>query len=82
VTLDSIARWIVRSQPYLPGLGWFVATFYGLFAALCLLVGWWPGVAMFAGGGAVSWWCVWLMRRGARELEQLQRVIDGRRCDR
>jgi hypothetical protein len=71
VTLDSIARWIVRSQPYLPGLGWFVATFYGLFAALCLLGGWWPGVALFAAGGAASWWCVRRMQGCARELERI-----------
>ena len=82
MTLDGVARWIVRSQPYLPGLGWFTATFYGLFAVLCLLVGWWPGVAMFAAAGAVSWLGVQLMRRGARELEQLQRVIDERGCER
>jgi hypothetical protein len=68
---DATTRLIIRSQPYLPGLGWFLAVFYGCFVALFALGGWWPGVAMFAGCGSVSWWCVRGIRAAARDLERL-----------
>ena len=71
MTVEDVSRWIIRSQPYLPGLGWFSAVFYGSFTALFALGGWWPGVALFAAAGAVSRWCVRRIQAGARELERI-----------
>ncbi len=69
--LNTVVRWVIASQPYLPGLGWFLAVFYGLWALLCALGAWWPGAAACTGGGVLSVLCVRLMQYGARELERL-----------
>jgi hypothetical protein len=71
VTIEDVARWIIRSQPYLPGLLWFFAVLYGCFAALFALGAWWPGVAVCVTAGAVSWWCVRRIQAGARELARI-----------
>lgn len=67
----------IRSQPYLPGLGWFLGVFYGAFTLLCALSQWWAGAAVFAAGGALSGLCLRRVQGAARNLER--RVAEQRR---
>lgn len=81
---DAAVNVVINSQPYLPGLGWFVAVFYGCLAVLCALGSWWPGVAVSCAFGGASWWLVRRIRAGARDLELLvaeqetERLAGGR----
>lgn len=69
--LAAVAAFAVWSRPYLSGVLWFLGVFYGCFAWLFLLAGWWPGVGVCGGALAGSWWAVRRMQAAALGLEQL-----------